>query len=244
MEIWPDSPGEQVMKRLFALSFLPVLLPACASTPQVASSLPRGTAAYGVIPAAGPNGSQATYKISPLDALDVTVFGEPDLSVKAVQVDAAGTVSLPLVGPVPAAGRTATELEQLLQDRLGQKYLRNPQVTVTIATSASQKVSIQGEVTQPGVYDLKGPTSLLEALSLAKGELRTASLDQVVVFRTVNGKRMGGVFDIRQIRAGSANDPQILGSDIVVVGFSQARRMWEDILKTIPVLNVFRPLTY
>jgi polysaccharide export outer membrane protein len=64
------------------------------------------------------------------------------------------------------------------------------------------------------------------------------------VFRTVNGKRMGGVFDIRQIRAGSANDPQILGSDIVVVGFSQARRMWEDILKTIPVLNVFRPLTY
>jgi polysaccharide export outer membrane protein len=115
---------------------------------------------------------------------------------------------------------------------------------VTVASSVSQKVSIQGEVTQPGVYELKGPTTLLEALSLAKGELRTAELDQVVVFRTIDGKRNGAVFDIRAIRAGTANDPQILGNDVVVVGFSQARRTWEDILKTIPVLNVFRPLTY
>ena len=184
--------------------------------------------------------SQADYKISPLDSVDVSVFGEPDLSVKAVQVDAAGAISLPLVGTIQAAGMTTSQLARSLEGRFGQKYLRNPQVTVTVAASLSQKVSIQGEVTEPGVYELKGPTTLLQALSMAKGELRTASLDQVVVFRTVNGKRMGAVFDVRLIRAGSANDPQIVGNDVVVVGFSEARRTWEDILRTVPILNVFR----
>ena len=225
--------------------FLLLLLSACAAGgEQVSSSLPRGAAAYGVIPSAGSDRSLADYKISPFDSVDVSVFGEPDLSLKAVQVDAAGLLSMPLVGTVPAAGKTAAELARAVETKLSQKYLRNPQVTVTVASSVSQKVSIQGEVTQPGVYDLKGPTTLLEALSLAKGELRTAELDQVVVFRTIDGKRNGAVFDIRAIRAGNANDPQILGNDVVVVGFSQARRTWEDILKTIPVLNVFRPLTY
>lgn len=225
--------------------FLLLLLSACAAGgPQVSPDLPRGSAAYGVIPSAGLDRAQADYKISPFDSVDVSVFGEPDLSLKAVQVDAAGLLSMPLVGTVPAAGRTAAELARAVEAKLSQKYLRNPQVTVTVASSVSQKVSIQGEVTQPGVYELKGPTTLLEALSLAKGELRTAELDQIVVFRTVNGKRMGAVFDIKAIRAGTANDPQILGNDVVVVGFSQARRTWEDILKTIPILNVFRPLTY
>jgi polysaccharide biosynthesis/export protein len=243
MEISLKSEWERFMKRSFAFLFF-LLLAACGASQQVATSLPRGAAAYNVIPSAGPDRSQADYRISPLDSVDVTVFGEPDLSVKAVQVDAAGRLSLPLVGTLPASGKTASELAKLLEQRFGQKYLRNPQVTVTVASSVSQKVSIQGEVTEPGVYDLKGPTTLLEALSMAKGELRTAKLDQVVVFRTVNGQRMGAVFDIRQIRAGSANDPQIVGNDVVVVGFSEARRTWEDILKTIPVLNVFRPLTY
>ena len=67
---------------------------------------------------------------------------------------------------------------------LGSKYLRNPQVTVTVAASVSQKVSIQGEVREPGVYPLSGPTTLLGVISMAKGETEVASLKQVVVFRT------------------------------------------------------------
>jgi polysaccharide biosynthesis/export protein len=241
MEISLEFEWEQSMKRAFAF-LLCLLLAACGASQQVANDLPRGSAAYSLMPAAGPNMSQADYKISPLDSIDVSVFGEPDLSVKAVQVDAAGTLALPLVGTVQAAGMTASQLARTLEGRFGQKYLRNPQVTVTVAASLSQKVSIQGEVNEPGVYELKGPTTLLQALSMAKGELRTASLDQVVVFRTVNGKRMGAVFDVRLIRAGSANDPQIVGNDVVVVGFSEARRMWDDILRTMPILNVFRAI--
>jgi polysaccharide export outer membrane protein len=237
--LFSSDAGEPNMYRGLAF-FLMLLLAACGGGMPVNESLPRGAAAYTLMPPAGPDRSLADYKISPLDSIDVSVFGEPDLSVKAVQVDAAGRVALPLVGTVPASGKTATQLAQLLQGKFGEKYLRNPQVTVTVASSVSQKVSIQGEVTEPGVYDLKGPTTLLEALSMAKGELRTAKLDEIVVFRSVGGKRMGAVFDVGAIRAGSANDPQILGSDVVVVGFSQARRTWEDVLKTVPVLGVFR----
>jgi polysaccharide export outer membrane protein len=229
------------MRGLFALLLL-MLLSACAS-PQLSSDLPRGAAAYQLMPAAGADKALADYKISPLDSVDVTVYGEPDLSVKAVQVDAAGQLSLPLVGTVPAAGMTAAQLSKELEQRFGQKYLRDPQVTATVATAVSQKVVVQGEVTEPGVYDLKGPTTLLEALSMAKGELRTAALNQVVVFRTVGGKRMGAVFDVQAIRDGKASDPQIVGDDMVVVGFSSAKRFWRDIISSAPILNIFRPIT-
>ena len=227
------------MRGLFVLLFL--LLSACTSS-QLSESLPRGQAAYQVMPAARPDRSVATYHISPLDMIDVTVYGEPDLSVKAVQVDAAGELSLPLLGNVRAAGSTAAELSRNLEHLLSAKYLRDPQVTATVSTAASQKVAVQGEVTQPGVYDLQGPTTLLEALSMAKGELRTAALNQVVVFRTVNGRRMGAVFDIQAIRNGKADDPQIVGNDLVVVGFSSAKRFWRDVITSVPVLNIFRPI--
>jgi polysaccharide export outer membrane protein len=72
-----------------------------------------------------------TYKIAPLDVLDVTVFKVPDLS-KTVQVAADGTVTYPLIGQVRAAGKTARELARDLEHNLGAKYLRSPQITVVI----------------------------------------------------------------------------------------------------------------
>ena len=116
--------------------------------------------------------------------------------------------------------------------------------SVTIASSVSQKVSVQGEVAEPGVYQLTGPTTLLDVISLAKGETELASLKQVVVFRSVKGERMGAVFDIDSIRRGSAADPVIEGNDLVVVGHSAAKKFWKDFVSTAPILNVFRPLVY
>jgi len=112
---------------------------------------------------------------------------------------------------------------------------------VVVNSSVSQKVIVQGEVNQPGAYPIKGGMTLLEALSLAKGETRTAALKKVVVFRDIRGERKGAVFDIKAIRSGNASDPPILGNDIVVVGFSNARGVWEDIMKTMPLINMIRP---
>lgn len=181
----------------------------------------------------------ADYKIGPLDTLDVTVFQEPDLSAKAIEVDASGRIALPLIGSIDAKGKTASELSTELEQLFGTKYLRNPQVTVTVASSVSQKVSVQGEVAQPGVYQLTGPTTLLDVMSMAKGETEIAKLNEVVVFRNINGERMGAVFDISSIRRGEAPDPVIRGNDLVVVGYSSARRFWRDVISTAPLFNVF-----
>ena len=229
------------MKRLF-LSLVLATLTACGGGQQLGANLPSGAAAYAIIPAASGSASLADYKIGPLDSVDIAVFQEPELSSKGVQVDAAGRVALPLVGTVDAAGKTASELSRELERKFGEKYLNNPQVTVTVAGSVSQKVAVQGEVTQPGVYELKGPTTLLEVLSLAKGETDVASLREVVVFRTIGGKRMGAVFDVSTIRRGVANDPQVQGNDLVIVGASAARQFWRNVMTTTPLFNVFRPL--
>jgi polysaccharide export outer membrane protein len=223
---------------------LAALLIGCASSnDQVGKNLSAGTAAYQVIPAAQAAGTTAAdYRIGALDKLDVTVFQEPDLSAKAIQVDASGTIALPLVGSVEARGKTAAQLSRELELLLGAKYLKEPQVTVTVASSVSQKVSVQGEVTEPGVYQLSGPTTLLDVLSLAKGETEFATLNQVVVFRNIGGKRMGAVFDVASIRKGEVPDPVIQGNDLVVVGYSSARRFWQNILRTLPAFNVFRPI--
>lgn len=229
--------------RAVVIIVLAAVLSACASNKQDVSSLPSGSAAYSVVPAQTADTVQAAdYRIGPLDTLDVTVFQEPDLSVKAIQVDASGNFALPLVGTVEAGGKTAAELSKQLEKLFDAKYLRNSQVTVRVAGSVSQKVSVQGEVTQPGVYPLTGPTTLLDVISMAKGETEIATLKQVVVFRTINGRRMGAVFDVASIRRGQSDDPVIQGNDLVVVGYSAARRFWRDVVSAAPLLNIFRPV--
>lgn len=164
------------MKHVGAAIFF-ALLAATAPAKPAETSFASGVAAYSVIPAtsAATKTEVADYRLGPLDTVDVTVYQEPDLSAKALQVDASGQIALPLVGTVQANGKTPAELARELEGILGSKYLRNPQVTVTVAASVSQKVSIQGEVREPGVYPLSGPTTLLGVLSMAKGESEVAS---------------------------------------------------------------------
>ena len=226
--------------RNVTVALVAMVLAGCASDAQVSSTLPTGSAAYGLIPAANTAPvSTANYRIGALDTLDVTVFQEPELSAKAMQVDASGAIALPLVGSVQAKGKTPTELSQELQKLFGARYLKNPQVSVTVATSVSQKVSVQGEVTEPGVYQVTGPTTLLEVISMAKGETDVAKLNEVVVFRNINGERMGAVFNVADIRRGQAADPIVQGNDMVVVGYSSARRFWQNVVRASPVLGVF-----
>jgi polysaccharide export outer membrane protein len=231
--------------RYVPAALVSALLAGCAAN-QPVSSLPTGAAAYSVIPAAPETTAPAIgdYRIGPLDTVDVNIYGEPDLSAKALQVDAAGDIALPLVGTVKANGRTPAELSRELETLLGARYLRNPQVTVTVASSVSQKVSIEGEVTEPGVYPMTGPTTLLGVLALAKGETDVATLKQVVVFRMINGQRMGAVFDVASIRRGEQADPVIQGNDMVVVGYSAAKRFWKNVVSAAPMFSIFRPVTF
>jgi polysaccharide export outer membrane protein len=199
--------------------------------------LPRGAAAQALFPSTESTETDDAYLIGPLDTVSVAVFQEPDLSAQNAQVDAAGDVLLPLIGSVHAAGKSPPELATLYTDRLKQ-YLKAPRVTVTV-NSITQKVAVEGSVAQPGLYDVRGRSSLLEALAMAQSPTRVAALDEVVVFRQMNGTRTGAVFDVRRIRAGLDPDPIIRGGDRIVVGYSWLKGAWRDFLSATPMVNAF-----
>ena len=202
----------------------------CASSP----SLYRAAEAYRTMHIASDPIAQPEYHIGPLDVLKVSVLYEPDLSNSAVRVDASGNVSIPLVGDLKAADKTSLQLSDEIARRLGTQYLRDPHVSVTIETSNRQKVTVEGDVNAPGVYEISGSASLLEALARAQSPNRVASLKEVAVFRMIDGHRVGAVFDVNRIRAGRDSDPLILGGDIVVVGLSHAQAAYRDLLQFGP----------
>lgn len=212
------------------------LLGGCA-TPDI---LPRGAQAYQRMGNPDTDLPQVLeYHIGALDTISVNVFQEPDLSLKDTAVEASGVIALPLIGSVRAAGRTTSELSAEIAHRYA-VYLTRPQVAVTVTTAVSQQVTVEGNVILPGSYPVSGSMTLLRALALAHGPTRVAALDEVVVFRIVDGKRMGALFDVNAIRKGQASDPLILGNDMVVVGFSSVKGAYRDILQTAPLVSVFR----
>ncbi|MFY2763006.1 polysaccharide biosynthesis/export family protein [Arenimonas sp. MALMAid1274] len=188
--------------------------------------------------ASGAYTGASEYRVGAQDLLEISVFQVADLN-RTVRVNSNGQISLPLVGSVQAGGKTVQELEAAIAGLLTESYLQNPQVTVFVKEYTSQRVTLEGAVKSPGVYSITGKTSLLQAIAMGGGLSDLANLQGVVVFRTVDGKKMAAVFDIRAIRAGNAADPQIYGDDIVVVDQSGAKTGLRRILETLPVFNLF-----
>lgn len=181
------------------------------------------------------------YRIGPLDKLAITVFQVEELTIKEAQVDAAGRLSLPLIGIVDAAGKTTGELSKEITAKLAAGYLQSPQVSVMVSEAASQKVTVDGAVTEPGVFELRGRTTLIQAVAMAKGPARNANLKRVAVFRDINGQRTAAVFDLQAIRSGAAVDPEIQGNDVIVVDSSALKSAWREVVGALPAFGIFRP---
>lgn len=179
----------------------------------------------------------AGYKIGPQDVLDFSVFKAPELQ-RAAQVSENGTINLPLIGEIQASGHTATELERDVAARLGKKYLQNPQVTIVVREYNSQRVTLEGSIKKPGVYPLRGKTTLLQAVATAEGFTDLAE-QTVVIFRQTNGQRSVAKFDIAEIRSGSAADPVLQAGDTIVASNSVAKETFQTILKSLPLATVF-----
>ncbi len=203
------------------------------------SSLPVGEAAYKIVPPPDPFAEQQPYVIEPNDLLSLQIFQEPDLSSDKLQVDDTGRIQMPLIGEVRAAGLTASQLSAEIATRLRERYIVNPQVVVSVVKTAVQFVTVEGHVTKPGVYEIGRDYTLLSAIARAESVNKTAKLDHIVVFRTVDGQRMAARFDLNQIRGGAAPDPRILGGDVIVVGYSPTKGLWQTVLSATPLLNLF-----
>jgi polysaccharide biosynthesis/export protein len=189
----------------------------------------------------GKPGENEDYRIAPLDLLEISVFGVPDLN-RAVQVSSSGMISLPLIKTVKAGGLTQSQLEQQIAKKLEANYLQSPQVSVFVKEYNSQRITVDGAVQKPGIFPIIGKVSLLQAVALAQGLTVVADPSAVLVFRTVDNKRMAARFDLRDVRSGKIDDPFLQAGDIVMVDESKGRTMLRDISTALPLTGLFQLL--
>lgn len=206
---------------------------ACACS--TVEDAPKEQAAYTAIPVAPAVGID--YRISPDDVLRVQIYHEPGLSLEDAQVTAGGMIRMPLVGDVPVAGLAAFEAADVIAGRLAERYLVSPQVTVFVKRAVGRRITIDGEVSEPGLYPVEGRIGLLQAVAIAKGPTRLANVKQVVVVRQADGDRKAAMFDLSAIRKGKAPDPEILQGDTIIVGLSRAKAVLGGALLALPVVG-------
>jgi polysaccharide export outer membrane protein len=206
-----------------------------ASVPVAAPAIAPSLTAIGPV-------NPRDYRIGPDDLLEIQVFGVDQLT-RSVRVNARGMVSLPLIGNLEVGGLTAQQAESLIVKRLGESYLQDPQVSLFIKEYTSQRVIIEGAVNKPGVYPLRGPTTLLQSLAVAGGQANLSDMTEVMLFRAdATGRREALVYDVDRIRSGELDDPTVINDDLIVVKRSKARVFFKDsiIRDMIDTVNPFR----
>ena len=177
---------------------------------ETGSSPSRGNQASAVVPAKpspsvpqpGPSGNAGDvaedysggpkYRVGPEDILHVSVWGNRDLTLDVV-VRPDGKISLPLIQDVQAEGLTASELSDVIHQKL-LAYIKDPQVTVIITQVNAPKIFVIGNVAKPGPYPLRSDMSVLQALSLAGGFTPFASPKSIKIIRNKAGTQ-----DLRKI---------------------------------------------
>ncbi len=161
-------------------------------------------------------------RIAESDLLQIDVFQVDSLD-RTVRVDSRGSISMPLIGQVPAAGLTVPELEQRLETRYSVDYLQSPEITVFVEESFGQRVTMDGEFRRPGVLSVTAQTTLLQAVAQAGGLSDIANERRVYVFRDMGTGKMVANYSLAAIRNGNARDPRIYGGDVVVAFASGSR---------------------
>ncbi|MCP8890795.1 polysaccharide biosynthesis/export family protein [Sphingomonas faeni] len=216
-----------------------ILLSACASTRG--GGISYDSSNFGAPDAPKVAGVDSVYTLAPLDTVSVIVFQVADLS-RDYEIDQSGRMTMPLLGRIDAVGLSTAELGSVIGQRLNEKYLRNPNVTVALKASASRVVTVDGSVRQPGIYPATGPLSLVQAIALARGVDDLANPRRVAIFRTIGGKRMAAAFDLTSIRRGEMADPPIYPGDTVVVDGSGVKKTQRDLLQALPLTSIFLAL--
>ncbi len=221
-----------------ARSMLPILLLLAGCATSNSGKIATNAQDFGRPDAPMAMAESAVLRVGPLDTISVSVFEVPTLSGD-FSVDARGNIVMPLIGEVPASGKTPDELALDLEQRLGSRYLKSPDVQVALKSSVSQRVTVDGAVTAPGIYPVAGSQTLLQSVAMAKGTTVDANPSKVVVFRTIEGKRTAAGFNLKEIRNGAQQDPAIYGNDVIVVDGSNVKSLWKDMLRTLPLVGLF-----
>jgi polysaccharide biosynthesis/export protein len=160
------------------------------------------------------SGAPADYQLAPEDLLEITLYNIPASEARItpriteVRISQEGMITLPLLGDVRAAGLSTLALEQLLRQRYD-KYLHNPQVGVTVKEYRGQQVTVTGAVNTPGVFQLTGPKTVVDLLSMAGG-ISSRAGSQVHLYRQGPEGRQSYIIDL----AALARNPSLVNMPV------------------------------
>ena len=214
---------------------LAVLIGGCTTRTKNIAYSPASFGAPDPLP---PAAALAQRPLAVGDIVTIRVF-ELDTVSGDQTIDGTGSVTVPLVGLMPAQGKTLDQFSADLTGALAGKYLQSPHVLVTLKEAAQRTLTIDGAVRQPGVYAIGPNTTLVQALAVAKGPSSTANLKRVVIFRKIDGARQAAAFDLTTIRDGKDADPPVYPNDLVVVDGTTIASSYQLLLQSIPLAAFF-----
>jgi protein involved in polysaccharide export with SLBB domain len=156
--------------------------------------------------------------VGPTDEFEVRVMGQEQLS-GAFQVSSDGTIDYPLVGRILVQGRQPQEISQAIRQALMDlRFLRDPQVTVLVTQYRSKKVSVLGQVQQPGTFDWEEGITIIQAIALAGGFGPMAERNQTQLTRTTaDGQEVSAVVPVEEIEEGRQPDILLQPNDRISV---------------------------
>jgi protein involved in polysaccharide export with SLBB domain len=155
------------------------------------------------------------------DMFEVRVFRQDDMT-GTYSVSSEGTISFPLVGVVAVAGKTPAQIERELRDRLADGYLQDPQVSVLVKEYKSKKVSVFGQVREPGTFGYAEGMTVVDAVAQAGGFTDLARKNAVTVTRSVGAEKTKYTVPVEDIGEGKADNFYLRPGDVVFV----PRRLW------------------
>lgn len=172
----------------------------------------------GGIIADGPAAAAVDYRLEAGDELNLQVYREPQLS-GIFCIDASGQIRHPLCGSLQVRGLTLEEVEAQLTELLGERYLVNPKVVVSIQSAQGSHVVILGEVKNPGVHPIPFGESmtLLQAIAEAGGFTDLASVNRVTLVRSVDGEERSIRVKVSRMISGQEPDLPLLPNDVIMV---------------------------
>jgi polysaccharide biosynthesis/export protein len=181
-----------------------VLLANCATSMALQQPLPKEL--------------PADFVIGLEDVLTVSVWREPELSVKEVMVRPDGKVSLPLIGDIQASGLTPTKLQDKVTERL-KEFVANPTVTVAMLRIASLSVSVVGKVGKPGVYYIGSPITVLELLARIGGFQEDAKRKNIQIIRQDGAQTLHFSFNYNEVSLGKnlKQNISLKSGDVLIV---------------------------
>ncbi|WP_321471614.1 polysaccharide biosynthesis/export family protein [uncultured Paludibaculum sp.] len=196
---------------------------------------------------AAPTNAEPPFRLSPGDTIDVRLFFNPELNESA-QIRPDGYLSLHVAGEVLLAGKTVAEASTMLED-LYKKEIRTPRVLIQVRSYAARKIYITGEVLKPGLVNIAGPMTVLDAIGEAGGVKNTGDRKLAVLIRKgADGKPEGRkvALFIHGTMSPEAST-QLRPFDVVMIPESRIARIdrWVDqhIRQLIPI-NASAGFTY